>query len=156
MKTTFSIKVEYESEAKVIRFIADGSVDPIANLDIAKDAGDDIDLERHVGYIIIAALSASSGYSIGGRDYKKERNDFVPDVLDNFRRRLKEGDESAILSMVHEYVASAVRNSDPSQMDAAEVLLQEAATAGNAQAAHYLGSTWLQDKRDILDSMQRK
>jgi hypothetical protein len=66
------------------------------------------------------------------------------------------GDESAIVSMVHELVASAIRNSNLSELERAESVLREAADAGNSRAREYLASEWPRHKQDMIDAIQRR
>lgn len=156
MKNNFSIRTEYDFATKTVQFFVGDDSKPIATLEVSKDTWTDIEFEQRVGYIVIAALSTCAGHSLGGRDYRNERNSAVPWILEHFKKRLSDGDETAIITLVHELVASAIRNSDSGEMNHAEQLLLEAAGAGNSQAIQYLENTWPRDKQDIINSIQRK
>lgn len=147
------VRTEYDATTRTLRVFGGLDQKLVATLDLSEKLWTDTEFEQRVGYTVIATLSAAVGYPLGHRDYKIERNDAKPWILEHFKERLKGGDESAVITMVHELMASAVRNSDVSELDRAEQLLQEAADAGNAQAIEYLGS-WPRNKQDLIASIQ--
>lgn len=148
------VKVEYDSTTRSLHFSGGSEGKSIASLEL-KDLKDG-EVEQRVGFIVIAGLSSFAGHSIGGRNYREERNDAVPWILDYHKDRVKAGDRSAVLSMVNELIASAIRNSDLAEIERADRLLRDAAEGGNTEAAKYLEERWLRDKQDIVGAIQRK
>lgn len=149
------VRIEYNTGTKTLRVVGGAEEKLVTALDLSENVWTDTEFEQRVGYIVIAALSSMAGHPLGHRDYTGERNDAMPWILEHFRSRSEAGDESAVVTMVHELMASAVRNSDATELDRAEQLLREAADAGNSQAIEYLG-TWLRHKQDLIMAIKRK
>ena len=151
-----SVRVEFDSTRNSIVFWVDASSQPLGTWDLSIALDNASELEEAIGYIVLAALSNVSGQSIGIRDYRVERGRATPLILEHFMKRLQDGDEGAVISMVNELISAAVRHADPQEIDRADRLLQDAARAGNAKAIQYLQSGWAKDKEDFNKLIRRR
>ena len=150
-----TLSLEYDLHRRVLKFRMNGDDVSVSEWNFAQeDDRDATDLEARVGYAVLGALSALAGQSIGNRDYIQERNNRTVLILEQLKRRLEQGDGSAVVSMALELVASARRKRDETDISAAESLLHKAAQDGNSSAIEYLRSQWEVEKHDAIAAIR--
>lgn len=151
------LRIEFDQASKIIKFFIGVGGQPVGEWNLREEADKDpADLERRIGYAILGVLSASAGESVGYRDYLADRNNRATLILESLRKRLDDGDKSAIVSMVLELVASARRNQDVRDVDRAEKLLREASQAGNEAAIEFLADHWEAEKRAAIAEIENR
>ena len=152
-----TLSLEYDLRRRVLKFRTNGDDMSASEWDFAQEDGREaMDLEARVGYAVLGALSALAGQSIGNRDYLQERNNRTMLILEELKRRIRNGDQGAIVSMALELVASARRKRNEADLSAAEDLLHEAAQSGNSSAIEYLRDKWEIEKHDAIEAIRQQ
>lgn len=149
------LRVEFSRSARVLEFFLGSDSESVGRWDLNKDSAlNAAELERRIGYAVLAVISAQAREAVGNRNYLDDRSNRSTLILEHLRDRLKGGDESAIISIALELLSLARRTSNPKLVERAEKELQRAAAAKNSAAKKYLASAWAPEKKFALSAIE--